>query len=224
MQRGCGRCWAARRLLSAPPPAAADQSMEAQQAHLGRVLSITTTVLFVASVSYIALSTLYACLRAARQEEPGGVGDSDDGLPGPAPPREATKRALDAIPVRVVVLLDHPRERDDDGCPEAAVEGQGLQHADDDDACAVCLAEYAAGDEVRVLPACRHGFHRECVDRWLLTRAPTCPVCRAPVAAHIDGADAKEEVCPTTTRHAGRFGDFAAWSIGLPARIYMTDP
>lgn len=215
MQRPCGGCWAARRLLTAPAaPPSADQSMEAQQAHLERVLSITTAVLFVASVSYIVLSTLYACLRAARydarQEEPGGV-NAD----GPAPPREATKRALEGIPVRVVVLLDHPR---DDGCPEAVVEEDEGVDADAD-ACAVCLAEYAAGDEVRVLPTCRHGFHRECVDRWLLTRAPTCPVCRAPVAAHLDGADAKEEVCPTTTRHGGRFGDFAAWSLGLPAPI-----
>jgi hypothetical protein len=43
-----------------------------------------------------------------------------------------------------------------------------------------------------VLPACRHGFHRACVDRWLLTRAPTCPVCRAPVAAHAEPPDAKD--------------------------------
>ncbi|XP_048575143.1 probable E3 ubiquitin-protein ligase ATL44 [Triticum urartu] len=208
MQRPCGGCWAARRLLTAPAAApSADQSMEAQQAHLERALSITTTVLFVASVSYIALSTLYACLRAARHEDPAGA-DAD----GPAPPREATKRALEGIPVRVVVLLDHPR---DGGCPEAVVEDEGV----DADACAVCLAEYAAGDEVRVLPACRHGFHRECVDRWLLTRAPTCPVCRAPVAAHLDGADAKEELSPPTTRHAGHFGDFAARSLGLPAPI-----
>jgi hypothetical protein len=60
----------------------------------------------------------------------------------------------------------------------------------------VCLAEYARGEEVRVLPACRHGFHRECVDRWLLTRAPTCPVCRAAVtAAGSEGRDA--EACAT---------------------------
>ncbi|KAM3259317.1 hypothetical protein ACQJBY_050859 [Aegilops geniculata] len=182
--------------------------MEAQQAHLERVLSITTTVLFVASVSYVALSTLYACLRAARQEDLGGA-DAD----GPAPPREATKRALEGIPVRVVVLQQQQ--------PHDAAGGRKEEEENDAEAgdCAVCLAEYAAGDEVRVLPACRHGFHRECVDRWLLTRAPTCPVCRAPVAAHLDGADAKEELSPPTTMHAGHFGDFAAWSLGLPAPI-----
>lgn len=46
--------------------------------------------------------------------------------------------------------------------------------------CALCLSEYASGDElVRVVPACGHFFHAECgIDRWLQTRG-TCPYCRA---------------------------------------------
>uniref|UniRef100_A0ACD5XV66 Uncharacterized protein n=1 Tax=Avena sativa TaxID=4498 RepID=A0ACD5XV66_AVESA len=43
--------------------------------------------------------------------------------------------------------------------------------------CAICLAEFARGDEVRVLPACGHGFHAACVDVWLLSSS-TCPSCR----------------------------------------------
>ncbi|CAN6287398.1 unnamed protein product [Urochloa humidicola] len=47
-------------------------------------------------------------------------------------------------------------------------------------ACAICLSEYASGDEVvRVLPVCGHFFHAECgIDWWLRTRG-TCPYCRA---------------------------------------------
>ncbi|XP_057776307.1 RING-H2 finger protein ATL80-like [Salvia miltiorrhiza] len=43
--------------------------------------------------------------------------------------------------------------------------------------CAICLAEFAAGDEVRVLPQCGHGFHVGCVDTWLASHA-SCPSCR----------------------------------------------
>ncbi|KAL0909775.1 hypothetical protein M5K25_020672 [Dendrobium thyrsiflorum] len=43
--------------------------------------------------------------------------------------------------------------------------------------CAICLTEIEPGDQIRLLPVCRHGFHVHCIDPWLLTR-PTCPSCR----------------------------------------------
>ncbi|CAM0948718.1 unnamed protein product [Alopecurus aequalis] len=48
---------------------------------------------------------------------------------------------------------------------------------DEETTCAVCLTEYADGEELRRLPGCAHAFHRRCVDDWLLRR-PTCPLCR----------------------------------------------
>uniref|UniRef100_A0A7N0UJ03 RING-type E3 ubiquitin transferase n=1 Tax=Kalanchoe fedtschenkoi TaxID=63787 RepID=A0A7N0UJ03_KALFE len=49
--------------------------------------------------------------------------------------------------------------------------------------CAICLAEFAEGNEIRVLPDCGHGFHAECVDKWLAARSscPSCRQCLAPV-------------------------------------------
>ncbi|CAJ1942183.1 unnamed protein product [Sphenostylis stenocarpa] len=47
--------------------------------------------------------------------------------------------------------------------------------------CAICLTEFAGGDEVRVLPQCGHGFHVACVDTWLVSHS-SCPSCRAPFA------------------------------------------
>lgn len=45
--------------------------------------------------------------------------------------------------------------------------------------CAICLSEYAEGDEmVRVLPACGHFFHADCRIDWWLRQRGTCPVCR----------------------------------------------
>ncbi|KAJ1273267.1 hypothetical protein BS78_06G266700 [Paspalum vaginatum] len=46
--------------------------------------------------------------------------------------------------------------------------------------CAVCLGAFNAAELLRVLPACRHAFHAECVDTWLLAHS-TCPVCRGRV-------------------------------------------
>jgi hypothetical protein len=45
------------------------------------------------------------------------------------------------------------------------------------DCCAVCLEELRDGALVRMLASCKHYFHAECVDVWLLSHA-TCPVCR----------------------------------------------
>ncbi|PIN06728.1 hypothetical protein CDL12_20715 [Handroanthus impetiginosus] len=43
--------------------------------------------------------------------------------------------------------------------------------------CAICLENLQQEEVCRVLPACRHEFHAQCIDPWLLKRL-TCPVCR----------------------------------------------
>ncbi|KAK4772577.1 hypothetical protein SAY86_014352 [Trapa natans] len=49
--------------------------------------------------------------------------------------------------------------------------------------CAVCLDDTFLDKEkqFRVLPECGHGFHKECLDKWLCCRR-TCPLCRRDVA------------------------------------------
>ncbi|CAM0910414.1 unnamed protein product [Alopecurus aequalis] len=56
--------------------------------------------------------------------------------------------------------------------------GVGKAKAAAVDSCAVCLEELRERQLVRMLPSCKHYFHANCVDVWLLSRA-TCPVCRA---------------------------------------------
>ncbi|XP_047318104.1 RING-H2 finger protein ATL8-like [Impatiens glandulifera] len=43
--------------------------------------------------------------------------------------------------------------------------------------CAICLAEYENGDEIRLLPQCGHRFHLSCIDTWLGSHS-SCPSCR----------------------------------------------
>lgn len=43
--------------------------------------------------------------------------------------------------------------------------------------CAICLAEFEEGEEVRMLPNCGHAFHMACIDKWLGSHS-SCPSCR----------------------------------------------
>lgn len=47
------------------------------------------------------------------------------------------------------------------------------------DCCAVCIEAYRINDVLRTLP-CKHEFHKNCIDPWLLEHH-TCPLCKARV-------------------------------------------
>ncbi|KAF7840076.1 RING-H2 finger protein ATL78 [Senna tora] len=46
-----------------------------------------------------------------------------------------------------------------------------------DSECAICLSDFNAGDRLRILPKCNHGFHVRCIDKWLSSHS-SCPKCR----------------------------------------------
>ncbi|CAF3601425.1 unnamed protein product [Rotaria sp. Silwood1] len=46
----------------------------------------------------------------------------------------------------------------------------------DDDKCAICLNEYITDEKLKRL-RCKHYFHSECIDPWLMT-STRCPICR----------------------------------------------
>ena len=46
---------------------------------------------------------------------------------------------------------------------------------DDGLACSVCTDDFIKGQDVRMLP-CKHKFHPECIDPWLLNVSGTCPL------------------------------------------------
>lgn len=59
--------------------------------------------------------------------------------------------------------------------------------------CAICFEDYVEGDDLRVLPSCKHLFHLTCIDRWAYSAAtqqqqpgkaprnPSCPLCNVKI-------------------------------------------
>ncbi|KAG6605626.1 RING-H2 finger protein ATL79, partial [Cucurbita argyrosperma subsp. argyrosperma] len=43
--------------------------------------------------------------------------------------------------------------------------------------CTICLTEFSEGEEIRVLTNCKHGFHVQCIQKWLILHS-SCPTCR----------------------------------------------
>lgn len=70
--------------------------------------------------------------------------------------RGLDKATIDALPIVHCSDLD---EKDDQECP-------------------VCLTNFEPEDGLRLLPACKHIFHQDCIDMWFDSHS-TCPLCRA---------------------------------------------
>ncbi|XP_048353751.1 E3 ubiquitin-protein ligase ZNRF4-like [Sphaerodactylus townsendi] len=63
---------------------------------------------------------------------------------------------------------------------------QTFKRGDKYDLCVICMAEYEAGDRLKVLP-CSHVYHNTCIDTWLLLQPQAgkiCPICKQ----HVDTA------------------------------------
>ncbi|KAL2539527.1 RING-H2 finger protein ATL44 [Abeliophyllum distichum] len=59
--------------------------------------------------------------------------------------------------------------------------------------CAVCLENFKGGEKCRLLPICRHTFHVQCIDSWLLKTA-ACPICRTRANAPQTGHSSEVEL------------------------------
>ncbi|XP_037431397.1 RING-H2 finger protein ATL74-like [Triticum dicoccoides] len=142
------------RLTAMAEPPAAAMAGGATSAHTNTVLIVIAVLCFLLCVVGLAMVA-----RCSMLCNPSAF--SVDGPAAKAPCGGLEKTALQSLPT--VSWRPGQREVDEE-------EGERPE-------CAICLAEFARGDEVRVLPHCGHGFHAACVDVWLLSSS-TCPSCR----------------------------------------------
>ncbi|XP_062181417.1 RING-H2 finger protein ATL64-like [Phragmites australis] len=72
--------------------------------------------------------------------------------------------------------------------------------------CAICIAEFADGEEGRLLPRCGHRFHARCVDLWFRLHT-TCPLCRATVLVDVPADTAAAAAAASAEEHENQLTD-----------------
>lgn len=117
-----------------------------------------------------------------------------DEIFGPVVPVNADQRDIDdQLPI--LSFSDDPAKRQDQTtCPGtmSAESSSSFEPLCLDDLmgesstkCHICYSEYDNGDKMRLLH-CRHGFHQDCLDTWLVSSRNTCPLCRAPCTTRTE--------------------------------------
>jgi len=143
-------------MTSDPAPSPTEQErMKHTASYLNKAaldsdLVIMLAVLLCALIIALSLNSFLRCVLRCRGQT---VPESSDGVANARLKRAAMK----ALPITVYTAASKPRSVLMD--------------------CPICLAEFAEGEKVRVLPKCNHGFHLECIDKWLVSHS-SCPMCR----------------------------------------------
>ena len=92
-------------------------------------------------------------------------------------PRGATKSLINRTTKRTT--YQPPGQRSSGDNYEENKKEKENENEEEGEACAICLSEYVAGEEVREL-GCGHMFHAHCAEAWLQTNK-TCAACRRPI-------------------------------------------
>ncbi|CAL5094441.1 unnamed protein product [Urochloa decumbens] len=174
----------------------------------GRVL---TACLVALNVFLVLLVYVYFWRFFSRARGGGGGDDEEEASSSaasspPASPkardRREVERAVTALPVFVV-----HRSLSDAAGTGAEADAAAAE-------CAICIAEFADGEEGRLLPRCGHRFHARCVDAWFRFHT-TCPLCRASVLAASDA--------PPPAAAAAPSAEPAATASQMPPPPHRTD-
>ncbi|KFK40135.1 hypothetical protein AALP_AA3G335200 [Arabis alpina] len=137
---------------TATPPQAPEQMFAAES---DMVVILSALLCALICVAGLAAVVRCACLRRFTT----GGGESS-----PSPNKGLKKKALQSLPRSTFTAGE-------------STSGAAAEDGGDSSECAICLTDFADGEEIRVLPLCGHSFHVACIDKWLVSRS-SCPSCR----------------------------------------------
>ncbi|XP_010446920.1 PREDICTED: probable E3 ubiquitin-protein ligase ATL45 [Camelina sativa] len=160
----------------------------------------------------ICVAGLAAVARCAWLRRLTGVSSAATGESPPPPNKGLKKKALQALPKST-----YTASTEDLPC------SSGGDGDDSSTECAICITEFAEGEEIRILPLCKHAFHVACIDKWLTSRS-SCPSCRrilVPVKCdrcghHASTAETHIKDQPQHQHHPSQFTSSAIIPAFLP--------
>ncbi|XP_030527089.1 RING-H2 finger protein ATL80 [Rhodamnia argentea] len=124
---------------------------------------VILAALLCALICVLGLVAVARCAWLRRLSSPSSFTASAGGGPPPPPPPPPPSKANKGLKKKVLRSL-----------PKLTFTSDSAARFSD---CTICLAEFAEGDEIRVLPHCGHAFHVACIDPWLGSHS-SCPSCR----------------------------------------------
>lgn len=150
-----------RKLLVSVPvasPPAAQESIKRSNSSLKKGtldydLGVILAIFLCAFIIAVCLKVLHRCLLCCRRQPVHGSISDDAVLSNTG----LKKAAMKALPIIIYTAASNPEPVPTD--------------------CPICLAEFAEGEKVKVLPKCSHGFHSKCIDKWFVAHS-SCPMCR----------------------------------------------
>lgn len=144
--------------VNSPPPATTPSKDSSPVEAVDSDFVVILAALLCALICVLGLVTVARCAWIRRLS---------GGTPTPSPNSSAPPRSAANKGLKKKVLKSLPK----------LTYGEDREQAEKLSDCAICLAEFAAGEEIRVLPQCGHGFHVVCIDTWLGSHS-SCPSCR----------------------------------------------